>query len=172
MLEKDRVRCLTWSMSVYLAIVYLFWTCQDQLLFIYVKQSPWILHANHYSRMPIIFYALGDGSSPLPVPFNITVEKSYASGQYHQKHKLKDRHWQLTRVWSRKMLAQTFQCWLRCVTSTFYTCFIVFLNAFIKIGEKITKLRLAAKNRVEQAIRKKFGSRFNVEFFGSIQYVD
>lgn len=70
------------------------------------------------------------------------------------------------------MLAQTFQCWLRCVTSTFYTCFIVFLNAFIKIGEKITKLRLAAKNRVEQAIRKKFGSRFNVEFFGSIQYVD
>lgn len=39
-------------------------------------------------------------------------------------------------------------------------------------GEFITKLRIATKNRVEGAIRQKYGSRFSVEFFGSIQYVD
>lgn len=37
-------------------------------------------------------------------------------------------------------------------------------------GEYITELRLAAKNRVEGAVRKKFGRRFSVEFFGSVRY--
>ena len=33
-------------------------------------------------------------------------------------------------------------------------------------------LRLATKDRVEKVIHNKYGKRFSVEFFGSIQYVD
>lgn len=38
--------------------------------------------------------------------------------------------------------------------------------------DNITKLRLSTKRRVEEAIQNKYGKRFTVEFFGSIQYVD
>jgi hypothetical protein len=42
----------------------------------------------------------------------------------------------------------------------------------IKIGAGTLKLRREIKNKVEKAIRNKYGDRFKVEFFGSIQYVD
>ena len=38
--------------------------------------------------------------------------------------------------------------------------------------DSITKLRYFTKDRVEEAIRRKYGIRFTVEFFGSIRYVD
>ena len=58
-------------------------------LFYALQQSSWFLRANHYSRMPVIFFALGDGSSLLPIPFHIIMGKSCAFGQSHQKQQLK-----------------------------------------------------------------------------------
>lgn len=40
------------------------------------------------------------------------------------------------------------------------------------VDDGIFEKRLATKCRVEGAVRKKYGNRFTVEFFGSIQYVD
>ena len=38
--------------------------------------------------------------------------------------------------------------------------------------DELSQLRFAVKNGVENVIRHRFGSRFHVEFFGSIQYVE
>lgn len=86
--------------------------------------------------------------------------------------------------WQKVQESEARGCWFRPFTvdtgaSLAHSTLALFLSEYNKASDaaanlsedELLKLRLAAKHRVELAIRHHFGNRFHVEFFGSIQYV-